>query len=124
MGADIHISVERRDGLGAWSVLDPTLFGRPYRNYHVFNRLAGVRQETVRERGDTSEPVSAPRGLPGDSPSFHDLTEEDFDDYSHSWLLVSELVDVPGRDELQGLLRTLDPLGLLEPSDRLVFWFD
>lgn len=123
MGADINLCVERRNAAGVWELRDSTLYGHPYRSYHVFNRLAGVRQSTVRERGDTSEPIAEPRGLPEDSPLFHELTEDDYDDYSHSWLLVSELVDLPGCEDMAHLRSQIDPLGLLEPSDRLVFWF-
>lgn len=124
MGADIHLHVERRDAAGVWRVLDPALFGSPWRSYHVFNRLAGVRQEIVRARGDMSEPIAEPRGLPADSPLFRELTEDDFDSYSHSWLLVSECVDLPGREDMQHLLAELDKLSQLKPTDRLVFWFD
>jgi hypothetical protein len=123
MGADISLFIERRDADGVWRALDAGNYGQPYRSYHVFNRLAGVRQSTVRERGDMSEPIAEPRGLPVDSPLFHELTEDDYGDYSHGWLLVSELVDLPGREDMKHLLEVLNPLGLLQPSDRLVFWF-
>jgi hypothetical protein len=121
MGADIRLFVERRDASGAWQALDPAQVGRPYRNYHVFNRLAGVRQETVRERGDMSEPIAEPRGLP-DGSTFK--PDDDDDSYSHSWLLVSELVDLPGAHVMRDLLDTLGTIAPLEPTDRLVFWFD
>jgi hypothetical protein len=58
MGADIHLYAERRNSAGAWQLIEPDRLGTPFRSYHVFNRLAGVRQSIVRERGDMSEPIA------------------------------------------------------------------
>jgi hypothetical protein len=33
-------------------------------------------------------------------------------------------VDLPGHDDMRRLRDAIDPLGLLEPTDRIVFWFD
>ncbi len=124
MGADIHLVVERRDASGVWQALPPGQVGEVYRNYHVFNRLAGVRQETVRERGDLSAPIAEPRGIPEDSPLYASEPDEDSDSYSHSWLRVDEVVDAPGQDCMARFLARLGTLTPLQPSDRLVFCFD
>jgi hypothetical protein len=119
MGCDIHMVLERKTKAGQWygwqrmsylseEALDYTYAykedqsGAPEapprrpsyvgfiidrRNYRFFNALCGV-------RGDGSEFGYECRGLPSDASAMsqEELSEEDADLHSHSWLTVRELL--------------------------------
>ena len=138
MGCDIHTHAEiRRDG--AWEhvgkVFPTDEFERKYsgeqftdepfswRDYQMFERLAGVRAHGLRE------PLSIPRGLPEDISAETRSAFNDWqpDAHSISWLSLADLLraDLPA-DDFAGFyehVKVLQSLGA--PDDvRVVFWFD
>lgn len=138
MGCDIHVHVEVKRN-GQW-----LHYNAPHvdRNYDLFARLAGVRRYD-----DSIEPISEPRGLPGDVA---DLTRAIYEreggaKYMHSasYITCEEMRDVAdwyesheptrrhcgshGFDGVFGYLNgnpiyTLDN-GFVDDC-RIVFWFD
>jgi hypothetical protein len=119
MGCDIHMSYEiKKDG--AWETLDwkapyikgtntdgslnldyDKLFDDPlyvHRNYDLFAILADVRNGrgfAGIQTGEGFNPISEPRGLPEDlSQSIREDSDSwNADGHSHSWLLLSEVVN-------------------------------
>lgn len=134
MGCDIHMFVEL-SGLGddlrtRWKMVIHSAAAYGGRNYNVFAKLADVRN-----RGDI-KPISEPRGLPKDlSPGVAVEASDCSDDcHSHSWFLLSELVEKVEWPEhcesfvawAASLTNKDSPASLPRYPDRirLVFWFD
>lgn len=135
MGTDIHMFAEVRSD-GRWKKVgwvfddgDGGMTDHPYdgRNYRLFAALAGVRNGY----GEAVTPISTPRGLPADvSPEVQ--SESHDDDYSHSWLLLSELLAYDWNQVVEPFIvdhswaRTLEALRRRGGPDdvRIVFWFD
>ena len=97
MGTDIYPVVEVRQGDGPWTAVLPPGecgysswdFGRSYDSFAV---LAGVRNGVGFagiDTGDGFKPISKRRGLPEDR---HLRNKENYGEYGHSWLLVSEIL--------------------------------
>ena len=132
MGCDIHLKVEVKSR-GKW-----LLFNQPYvnRNYELFEKMAGV-------RGDVSEAIAAPRGLPDDisegTQLVYDYDEPDAHSMSYLTLIeISRLEKWWNNQEYKQFFNSefgylfgndysdLDELANpLEVEDvRFVFWFD
>ena len=77
------------------------------RNYALFERMAGV-------RGDESNAIAAPRGIPKDATKLtkFDAKHWGSDGHSHSWLSAAEIT---------GLRKWADDNGLESPWDRYLF---
>jgi hypothetical protein len=93
MGCDIHPCVEVTDENGKWKAVgDPENAGSFEwdfgRNYCSFAVMAGVRNSYE------MRPISEPRGLPKDVTKHVacEISEEDPNLHSHSWLLLSEIL--------------------------------
>lgn len=82
MGCDIHLHIEVKIN-GKWEH-----YGAPSinRNYSLFEKMAGV-------RGEQSEAIAPPRGLPEDINALTRFEADliDSDAHSHSYLTASEL---------------------------------
>lgn len=133
MGCDIHSRAEvRRDGV--WEAVgrvfpndewDRQYYGEfgeaPFdrRDYRVFGRLAGVRDDSV-------EPLQQRRGVPPDvSPPVKALVDDwEPDGHSHGWLTLRELREARvDSEQFASHLAVLETLG--PPDDvRVVFFFD
>ncbi len=110
MGCDIHLYVERRENnkwlsCDTWRQADEEAspdvpYGQEFyrsRNYGLFSILANVRNGrgfAGCDTGDGYNPISLPRGLPGDvSPVVKAVSNQwGGDGHSHSWLTVSEIM--------------------------------
>jgi hypothetical protein len=90
MGCDIHSFAERRNSVGEWEIIEG-VYPFEKRIYGVFAFLADVRNDTE------VEPISPPRGIPEDSPTYGKLSkwlDHDSDTWhSGSWLSIRELLD-------------------------------
>ncbi len=136
MGCDIHLHTEVKiEGRWHhWQLEDVS------RNYRLFEVMAGV-------RGDASEAVALPRGLPDDITVVTRKSREQYgeDGHSESWLTLDEMLEVYKRwplpepvIESRALWRDryifgMRPEGYREFPDeapefveeiRYVFWFD
>lgn len=138
MGADIHIMLERKLKSGGWAVVDKfnsirssqlrnydgpefTYSGRwpGARNYNLFALLAGV-------RGQGPEP----KGLPPDVSDLaaEDLSGDDQDLHSHSWVTARDFVIATWRVTLEDkAFADLVATKLTDPNwfeDRMVAYFE
>ena len=132
MGCDIHIHAEIRIA-GTWHYYAPVDCDR---DYELFERIAGV-------RGDVSEAIALPRGLPNDATfmTMRHYEREREDAHSMTWLSAEEIAAVyewhkkrPGsRDPWRGYLFGNTYEWFLRfrgdyPADiedlRFVLWFD
>ena len=137
MGCDIHAHLEVKMD-GKWEH-----YSAPdvKRNYKLFSKMAGVRQD----KDWPTEPIAEIRGLPNDLSV---VTEVDFckwmqDAHSASWLNLEEIVAVECWAEVAFTLNRSEFVGYLFGNDigefmldtqmreelgvedvRLVFWFD
>ena len=89
MGCDIHVCLEvKLRGADTW---EHFLHSTGNRCYRLFGRIAGVRDEEV-------EPISYPRGIPGDASALTKALCSAVEHYSfiHSrtYLTASELIDL------------------------------
>ena len=107
MGCDIHAYAEVNLN-NKW-----TYYGKVHidRNYFVFGKMAGVRGESI-------EPISLPKGFPGD---VSELTKMEagiwrHDMHSASWLNIKELI------ELKNSLCSEDGGLWSDDSLRRLFW--
>jgi len=135
MGCDVHIHAEIKVQ-GRWHHYDQP---RANRNYLLFEKMAGV-------RGDESNAIAPPRGLPEDATftTRFDCEHWGSDGHSHSWLSAKEIAELRDWWDKQGYEwgrgDTWDQWlfgnhysGFMRyPNDRpegvedvrLVFWFD
>ena len=135
MGCDIHLVIESRSPGGAWECvsrlpIDEAEYEWEYRNYYGFAVLAGVRN--CSKTGPMAVPIAVPRGFPEDATqTARDLSDEDFDGHSHSWVTLKEINDYS--QEWGVLPYTVDALAREmcnrakspNPEDtRAVFFFD
>lgn len=136
MGCDIHMHIEVKID-GRWEHLTSPDIAR---NYSLFSRMAGVRQDTR----ESIEPISYPRGLPGDCNALTKLESDRWgtDGHSHSWLSFDEIktiVDGFGIQVFVPLSQFSAPFGTFLLGNyvqhkeswieyvedvRFVFWFD
>ncbi len=100
------------------------------RSYYIFSILANVRNNP-----SNIIPISEPRGIPEDASDSYLFVSEDYgnDGHSHSYFLLSELLEVDwfglyGVDVLSGsfgnLLERLKSIKEDPKNIRLVFFFD
>ena len=85
MGCDIHIYAEVKIG-GTWHHYGEVECDR---DYELFEKIAGV-------RGDVSESIAEPRGVPEDATFMTRLheTREGEDAHTKTWLTASEIAAV------------------------------
>lgn len=85
MGCDIHFHVEVKIN-GRWEhYAAPNV----WRNYTLFEKLAGV-------RGDMSEAIAKPRGIPKDATTLTKFCYKDMgmDAHTPSWISAKEIYDI------------------------------
>ena len=82
MGCDIHLHIEIKVA-GRWEHYSKAPIGRWY---HVFGKMAGVRDLTV-------EPIVPPKGVPDDMNPVTRIDYVDWgsDGHSHSWFNKEEI---------------------------------
>lgn len=85
MGCDIHMHAEIKVK-GKWLHYDQPDCDR---NYQLFEKMAGV-------RGEDSEAISPPRGIPEDVAETTRFVCEEYgsDGHSHSWLGATEIAEL------------------------------
>ena len=106
MGCDIHVHTEIkvRGVWHNWSQPDV------HANYHLFSKMAGVRQMPDREYG-VVEPIAKPRGLPDDcSPvtAWHCVEHWGSDAHSVSWLSSEEVGELIEYCERHGFFKSME----------------
>ena len=90
MGCDIHLHQEIKVD-GKWEHYRACNVPRDYR---LFCKMAGVRSSSC--HGEPNEPISTPRGVPGDISVVTKISLDRWsaDGHSHSWLNAAEIAEV------------------------------
>lgn len=128
MGCDIHAVVEVKinpHNMEGWWINAGEIHIN--RDYRLFAKLAGVRNE----HPWLQEPIAEPRGIPTDASGGVDALVEAWghDGHSHSWVTVGELVGITDQQLIPAARRIAEKIDALEKlhdaiASRLVFFFD